>query len=155
MPGHEKHVVHNIQLMGKQFGLVVIRKLDVELSSHQTLTLSVNMKSSTNAIQNLWQSLKVFLPNINILPSNVCKVIWDLEQKDIIPSQLVSIPYCSISKAVNERGMCNLYYCICPSDLLGTTRDFVWLGGAWRAIESNTSSSLKRTVVITVGFDKN
>ncbi len=72
LPVYKKHDVYSMQHMGKQFGLVAIEKLGIELSSHQVLALSVHMRSSKNAIQHLQKSVKVFLPNFNILLSNVC-----------------------------------------------------------------------------------
>jgi hypothetical protein len=150
--GHEKDVVHVLKHMAKPLGMVVVGKKCNELNDLQALAIYDHMKSITQVMKHLVQGLKVFLPDADIFPSNISKVMRELEKNEVIPSALVSIPDCIITKAGNKRGMCNFYYCIRPSEFLANMINLGRKDGAWR--DSLTFSSLVKKVVVTVGFDK-
>ena len=124
--GHEKDVVHVLKRITKPLGMVVFGKKCNELNDYQALAIRDHMKSSTQVMKHLQQGLKVFLSDANIFPFNIGKVMRELEKNEVIPSALVSIPDCTITKLVNKRGMCNFYYYVRLAEFITNMINLGW-----------------------------
>ena len=141
-----------LKLVAKHFDCVILKKSAAELDGHQCIAMRDHMKGSTNALYRMKQTLGAFIPELSILPANIRKVVGSIEKEGVIPSTLVSIPDCSITKTGNKRGMCNFYYCTYPLDLLASMLRRMFMDGGFRA--SQSVSSLLNQLIVTVGFDK-
>jgi len=141
-----------LKLVAKHFDCVIVKKSETELDGHQCIVLMDHMQKSTNALDCMKQTLGAFIPSLRILPTNIRKVVGSIEKEGVVPSTLVSIPDCSITKAGNKRGMCNFYYCKYPLDLLVLMLRRMFMDGGFRASQSVVS--LSNQLIVTVGFDK-
>ena len=141
-----------LTMVAKKFDSVLLKKSETELDGHQCIALRDHMKGSTNSLYRMKQTLGAFIPGLSLLPNNIRKVVGSIEQEGVVPSTIVSIPDCSITKLGNKRGMCNFYYCTHPMDLLALMMRRMFMDGGFR--ESSSFCSLANQLVVSVGFDK-
>ncbi len=148
-PEHKDAVLRGLV---KRCGYDLFKPDDIELSPHQLLALRDHMKNSTNSMCRLQQALQAFLPNFRILPKNVKKIISNLENLGVVPSKLVVITDCVLTKKGNKRGNRNFYFSSSPTTLLGLMLRRLVLDGTME--ESFLFSSLENKIVVAIGFDK-
>ncbi len=91
-----------LRMVAKRFGLICMKKSDLQLDKHQALALRDHMKTSSNTMCRLKQALKTFLPSLKMLPLQLKKTLREVERDGVVPSKLTTITNCVITKSGNK-----------------------------------------------------
>ena len=157
MSGEDKatvsdNVFKTINYMAKQHDYIVARKTELELTVPQCIAMRNHMKGSINTIHCMKQSVKMFVPLLSsFIPKVIGKKVSELKKDGVIPSVVHNVN-CIITRTGNTIGMCTLYYCACPADLLSNMFHCMLLDNTFERCQA--FSSLEDMLVVAVGFDR-
>ena len=84
-------VVPALVLLAKRHGCVICSKKRSWLSGPQCLAMRDHMQVRSNALLRAKQSFETFMPDKDIFPPNLMKILSNVESKGVIPSALVQV----------------------------------------------------------------